>query len=131
MDNFILLLWRVGGRWVKNVLCNIYIYTYTFFLLGSHMILAHGPLLQILLIGYRSAISSHQVSLFRSRVPVCDLRWRNYMADGPTNCYWSSLNTWDVSYFHIPQYPRVNTFTVREDFLSPLNYKINKSQTLL
>lgn len=45
-----------------------------FFFLGSHMILAHVPLLQILLIGYRSAIPSHQVTLFRSRFSVCNLR---------------------------------------------------------
>lgn len=47
---------------------------YNFFILGSHMIPAHVPLLQILLIGYRSAIPSHQVTLFRSRAPVCNLR---------------------------------------------------------
>lgn len=58
MEIFVLLLWGVEGRWVKNVLCYI-----NFFFLGSHMILAHMPLLQILLIGYRSAIPSHQVSL--------------------------------------------------------------------
>lgn len=62
MGNSVLLLRVVGGRWLKNVFCHINIYMiYThkhLFFRGSHMILPHVPLLQILLDGYHSAIPS-------------------------------------------------------------------------
>lgn len=135
MKNFVLLVWEVGGRWVKNVLCHINInntHTHTHTFLGSLTIPAHVPLLQILLIGYHSTIASHQVLLFRSRVPVCDFRGWDCTAAGPTNCYWSSLNTWDVwvffTYLSIHRSTPSQTF---RDFLSSLNYKMNESQTHL
>lgn len=58
----------MGGRWVKNVLCNT---IYAIFFQRSHTILAHLPLLKIVLIGYRSAFPSLQVSLFKEAGFLC------------------------------------------------------------
>lgn len=96
----------------------------------DHACITHLPFFQILLIGSHFALLSHEASLLRCRVPC--VIWGDGSAESSrlTNCYWSSLNTWDMwvifTFLSIYGSPRSQTFW--EDFPSALNYKINKWQ---
>ena len=96
----------------------------------DHAYLTHLPFFQILLIGSHSALPSQETSLLSCRVPC--VIWGDGSAEPSrlTNCYWSSLNTWDmwVIFTYLSTYGSPRSQTFWEDSPSVLNYQINKWQ---